>query len=236
MKLAIVQPYFMPYIGYWQLMKEVDKFIFYDDVNYIKKGYINRNNLLINDEAKRFNIPLVGASQNRLICDIEVDYSQKWEKKLLNTIYLSYKKARHFEIGYEMISEIVESKKKSISDLIVFSTIKIASHLEIDTDFEISSNLEYDRSLKGQEKIMELCKKMNASHYINPQGGMDIYENGLFVKNNIDLSFLSTNQLSYDQFGKADFIPNLSILDVIMHNSVEQIKELLTQFDLQSKS
>lgn len=237
MKLAIMQPYFLPYIGYWQLMNEVDHFVFYDDVNFIKRGYINRNNILITGNSKGFNIPLKAASQNRMICEIEIDNSQRWKQKLLNTIFLSYKKALHFDLGFNLIEEILKCEKQKISELVVFSANKISSFLEMDTKVSISSNLDYNRELKGQLKILELCKKIGANHYINPIGGMEIYENNLFIQEKIKLNFLKTNTISYPQYGSINgFVSNLSIIDVIMNNSVEEIKELLTQFQLAVKS
>ncbi|MDB9964253.1 WbqC family protein [Vicingaceae bacterium] len=236
MKLAIMQPYVFPYIGYWQLMNEVDAFIFYDNVNFIKKGYVNRNSILINGLANKFTIPLINASQNRLINEIEIDYSQKWSQKLLNSIFLTYKKALNFEETYLLLTRILNENYRTISELNVNSSIEIAKKLKIKTAFLIASELDYKTDLKGEDKILKYCELKGAVHYINPVGGVDIYDEAKFESKRIKLSFLKTNPTSYKQLGKQAFVDNLSIIDVLMNNSFEDVCEMLSQFELKSKS
>jgi len=238
MKVAVMQPYFLPYIGYWQLLSEVDHFVLYDDVNFIKKGYVNRNNLLINGMIKSFTIPLIKASQNRLISEIEVDSNQKWRQKLLKMILLSYKKAPYFGEIYELLEEVINSEYNLISEIIVLSIQKVSSYLMIDVEISVSSQEQVGIGLKGQRRILEICKSKKGTHYINPIGGIEIYDNAFFQEEGIELSFISTSsKIKYKQLGKGEeFINNLSIIDVLMNNSREEVIDLLKQFTLTTKS
>jgi hypothetical protein len=237
MKLAIMQPYAFPYIGYFQLMNLVDEFIFYDDVNFIKKGFINKNNILINGEAKPFTIPLIKASQNKLINEVEIVNEVKWKKKFLTSIQLAYKKAIMFEFVYPIIEEIISSDYNSISDLAIDSNIRFANYLEMNTTFSKSSKIDLDERESGQNRILKICKIKKANHYINPIGGIELYNDKLFYENEIKLSFIKADQnINYNQLGKSEFIRHLSIIDVLMNNNKQDANKLLNCYQLKSKS
>src|ERR1039458_5451183 len=170
MKIAIMQPYFLPYIGYFQLMNAVDKFVVLDDVNYINKGWINRNNILVNGKANLFAIPLKEASQNKLINEISVVDEAKWRTKLLKTIELSYKKAPFFAIVYPMIEEIINSGNSKISDLNYYSLVRINNYLDLNTEIVSTSSIYKNSDLKAEKRIIDICLKEHASIYINPIG------------------------------------------------------------------
>lgn len=229
MKTAVMQPYFLPYIGYFQLLSTVSSFVVFDDANFIKKGWINRNRVLLNEKPHYITLPLSGASQNRLINEIELVLDPKNIQKKLDMIYHAYGKAPYFEQIFQMIEDIFCYKETNLSIFVIYSLKKIAEYLAIDTQFLISSKFKKDNHLKGQEKILEICRKVGATHYINPIGGMELYRTEAFRKNGIRLSFLKTDSIEYRQFRK-DFVPNLSIIDTLMFISKNECKKLLNKY------
>lgn len=226
-----MQPYFLPYIGYFKLINEVDAFVVYDDVNYIKKGWINRNNILVNGQQILFTIPLKSISQNKLINQIEIDENTGWRKDLLKTIRQSYSKAPFFEEAYPLIEKIIEFQEANVSKFIIHSLKEICYFLKIQTNIIISSNLEKNNNLKGQEKIIEICQKLDATNYLNASGGKNLYDENAFLSKKISLKFIEPPQVIYPQF-KNTFIPYLSIIDVLMFNSCESIQVFLNKDNL----
>ena len=231
MKLGIMQPYFMPYIGYWQLLNAVDTYVIYDDVNYINRGWINRNRILIDGKPAYFNIPMLKASQNKLINEIEVNHDRKLLEKNLKTVEMAYKKAPYFKEVFPLVDVIMNSKEKDLSAFITNSLKVICHYLKIETEFLISSKLKKNNDLKGQDKILEICSILQATEYYNAIGGQELYSYDRFSEKGIQLKFLKPNPIEYIQF-KNKFQPNLSILDVMMFNSVTEIKELLREYTL----
>ncbi len=229
MKLAIMQPYFFPYIGYFQLVRVVDKFLFYDDVSFINRGWINRNRILINGKANYITVNLQGASQNKLINEIGIVDNRK---KLKKTILQAYRKAPYFGQVWSSIEVVFDYKTESISELAAYSVIKSCEYLGIIPNFEFSSLKYADTiNLRKEDRLIEICKHNNSSEYINPIGGTDLYTKAVFAEYGINLHFLKTNPIQYRQFGEV-FIPNLSIIDVMMFNTIEQIHEMLDNFEL----
>ncbi|MBT3864709.1 WbqC family protein [Candidatus Peregrinibacteria bacterium] len=231
MKLAIMQPYLFPYIGYFQLINAVDKFVVLDDVTFINKGWINRNKILINGGEHMFTVPLRGASQNKLIKDVEVDDGQDWRKELLQMIEVSYKKAPNFENVFPLIREVVNFDATLITDLVLKSLRVLTGYLGIETEFVETSAVYEDGGLKGGERLLDICEKEKASVYINPIGGVELYSKAFFEEGGVDLSFLQTKEIKYEQFG-GEFAPNLSIIDILMFNSKEDVVGMLGQYDL----
>jgi len=231
MKLGIMQPYFFPYIGYWQLMNAVDFYVVYDDVNYIKGGWINRNRILVNGEPSFFNLPLIDASPNKKINEIKINNNETLLRKNLNKIELTYKKAPYFKDAYPVIESILLSKEESLSLYILNSFEKIAEYLDMNTKFVLSSSIEKNNELRGQDKVLEICKRMNADEYYNAIGGQELYSKEEFSKHNIKLSFVDTDKIEYKQFNN-EFISNLSIIDVMMFNSRDDIKKMLRMYNL----
>ncbi len=231
MKLAIMQPYLFPYIGYLQLINTVDKFVIYDDVNYINRGWINRNNILINGKANTITLPLKEASQNKLINEIFITDEIKLIEKLLKTIELSYKKAPFFETVFPVIANILHSGLKNIAAFNTYALKKICAYLGITTKIIETSSIYNNSHLKSQERILDICFKENATHYINPIGGMEIYNGDAFNNNNIKLNFLKTDKIEYKQYNDA-FIPSLSVIDVMMFNSPDDINKMLNKYEL----
>lgn len=234
MTAAVMQPYLFPYLGYYQLVNAVDTFVFFDDVNFINKGWINRNNILQQDKPLRFTVPLLKASQNKLINEIELADYHKWRKEFLKTIEMSYKKAPHYSIIFNWLGEFFEKNFTHISQMAAESVSSIASLLQFSTDFKLSSSLKYTENVNqsGQSKVLNICSLLNAETYINPKNGTELYDNELFIKRGIMLHFIQMDNIVYRQLKNDPFVPNLSIIDVLMFNGLEETKSLLKQCSL----
>jgi hypothetical protein len=232
MTIAIMQPYIFPYIGYFQLINAVDKFIIYDDVNFINKGWINRNRILVSGQPHLFTIPLKNASQNKLIHEVELSRSEPWQKKFLKTIQQSYQKAPNYCTVFPLIEEIVNYPANNIGAFATFGLRKICSYLEINTEIVPSSTIYNNSNLKAQERILDICAQENATHYINPIGGMELYSKEKFQEAGIKLNFIQSTGGTYTQFKNA-FVPWLSIIDILMFNDVEKVGVLLKEYELE---
>ena len=228
MNLGIMQPYFLPYIGYFQLINAVDKYIIYDDVQFIKGGWINRNNILLNGDKFMFNLILNGASTNKLINEITVSTNQS---KLLKTIENSYKKAICFEKVFPIVISIFKYNDKNLAKFIGNSIVEVCNYLNLNTEIIYSSELNKNNNSKGQDRIVSICELLKADIYINAIGGQKLYNKETFKSSNIDLKFLKSNLICYPQFTN-EFVPFLSILDIMMFNSIEKIKSILDNFEL----
>ena len=228
-----MQPYFMPYIGYFQLINAVDKFIIYDDVNYIKQGWINRNNILLNGQGYLFSIPLKDASSFKKINEIEINLALflKWKEKFFKTIDSAYKKAPFYEEVTIILKRILDSNNNKINELIYTSLVEVCIYLSIKTQIEKTSSVYNNSALQKEERLIDMCKKESANIYINPIGGQELYHKEYFLKNNIDLLFIKSKSLNYKQYNN-NFVAWLSIIDVLMFNSPGAISEMLNQYEL----
>lgn len=231
MRLGIMQPYFFPYLGYWQLMNAVDKYIVYDDVNYIKGGRINRNAILLQGKAHNINLILQGASPNKLINQVKVNKMPNIQKKLICTIEQAYKKAPYYDHVMPLLKEIIVQDEENLAKYLYNSFFIIGNYLGITTEMILSSNIEKNNQLKKEEKIYHICDILKADEYYNSINGRQLYNAEEFKKQRITLNFLVMKNIEYKQFGN-DFVPNLSIIDVMMFNSQEQCRELLGQYEL----
>jgi len=222
MRVAIMQPYIFPYIGYFQLIQQVDNFIFLDDVNFIKKGWINRNRLLISGEIKYFSIPIKSISQNTLISQTIVHDDELWRKKLSKSIEQSYKNAPQFSKVFEIFEAVIFSNLENISDLAKKSIGLVSDYMNLKTNFSSSSSYSNDQFLRGQDRIIDLCEKNNATQYWNLSGGRDLYSNDDFLSKKIDLQFIDPYLGEYKQFS-SEFEPGLSVIDLLMHVDKEKL-------------
>lgn len=235
MKLGIMQPYFMPYLGYWQLIKAVDKFVIYDDVNFIKGGWINRNRYLYQNQAKIFNIIMNDASSFKKINEIKLmksngTYSPM--KKMLSTFTMAYKKAPYYNEIMNMLEPIAAYDNDNLAQFIENSIRIVASYLDIETEIVVSSDIQKTEGLVKEKRVIDICKRLHAETYINAIGGKELYNEAEFLQEGIILKFIKMNALNYKQFGE-EFIPNLSIIDVLMFNGKERTKQLLTEYTLE---
>lgn len=232
MKLGIMQPYFFPYIGYWQLLNAVDTYVVYDDVNFIKGGWINRNKILANGKPQYINVILDKPSSNKKINETRIRNDRFCYNKILKTLDLHYKKAPYYEPVRAVIEPIVMYETDNLADYLFNSIKAVCAYLGISTKLMLSSAIEKDSTLKGQNKVLAICLAIGATEYYNAIGGKELYNPESFAAQGIQLQFLRTGDILYRQ-GIYKFIPNLSIIDVMMYNSEEQIQRLLTYYTLE---
>tara|TARA_R110000803_G_scaffold48532_5_gene100827 strand:+ start:6377 stop:7084 length:708 start_codon:yes stop_codon:yes gene_type:complete len=231
-RVAIMQPYFMPYIGYFQLINSVDEFVIYDNIQYTKKGFINRNRILFNGTDRGFTLPIKKDSDYLDVTEREV--SGVWLKdsdKLINLIKQSYKKAPYFDSSIALVVECVKYDNLNLFDFIYNSVKVLCKHLDIDTQIIKSSDIAINHSLKSQDKVIAICKARKATTYINAIGGQELYTKSEFKEQGIDLAFIKTNPIQYKQFNE-DFEPWLSIIDLIMFNSKEDLNKHINNYNL----
>ncbi len=231
MKVSIMQPYFFPYIGYFQLIANSDVFVIYDDVNFIKKGWINRNSILVNNTSYLFSMPLQNVSQNKLINEIFISDLDKWKMDLLKTISSSYKKAPFYQDVYPLIEKIISFDELNLAIYIQNSIQNLCAYLNINTKLIMSSEIVKNNGLKGENKIIDICLQLGATQYVNAIGGFELYTKENFRVKNIDLKFIKSENIVYQQF-KNEFVPWLSIIDVLMFNNVHDVKQILNQYEL----
>jgi hypothetical protein len=232
MKLAIMQPYLFPYLGYFQLVNAVDTFIFYDDVNYIKRGWINRNQILDNGKAVIFSVPLRKVSQNRLISETELTRDRKWVLQFYKTLEQNYKNAPYYDETIQLVKRVFDKDHSMISSLSIDSVVEVSNYLELNKQFEVSSK-DYSKSigLSKVERLIAICKENGSSHYLNLSGGKALYDKITFKSEGITLSFIENELLSYAQYGN-EFVKGLSMIDVLMFNSIQETKNLLSNYKL----
>jgi hypothetical protein len=236
MKIAVMQPYFFPYIGYFQLVSSVDRFVFFDDVNFIKKGWINRNRILQNNEVHTFSIPLSGMSQNKKISETALAEPAAWNAAFLKTLSISYKRAPFFDETYALIERVLTGTTyASIAELASASVRAVLGHVGLTQLFESSSAMAYS-GMNGQEKILSICNLLHASAYVNPANGAFQYEEEDFKKAGVDLFFLKAEIDAYAQWDGRAFEPALSVIDVLMFNDRETVKQMFAKGTLVSKS
>lgn len=233
MKLGIMQPYLFPYIGYFQLINCSDLFVIYDDVQYINRGWINRNRLLNKGQPFLFTLSLKKDSSTLNINErMFSDEFDNESRKLLKSLEYFYSKAPHFKETMNLIADIFQFKTPNIAEFISNQISKVCEHLDIKTPLLLSSETNRDLSLKGEDAIIDIVRVLRGDHYINPIGGTNLYSKNQFDINGIQLSFLKTNEIRYPQFNNDEFVSNLSIIDVLMFNSKSEISELLLKYEL----
>jgi hypothetical protein len=224
-----MQPYFMPYIGYWQLLAAVDEFVVYDNIKYTKKGWINRNRYLLSGKDALFTIPLKKDSDYlNIVCrSVAGEFDRD---KLLNQLTATYKRSPCYDQVFPIIRSIVKIERSNLFDYINNSIRVTADYLGITTPIVISSTIDIDHGLQGEDKVIALCQARGADAYINAIGGKGLYSKLTFERHGIDLRFIQTRPISYLQEGGA-FVENLSIIDVMMFNSRESIRNMLGEYD-----
>ena len=232
MKLAIMQPYFLPYIGYFQLINAVDEFVVYDNIEFTKKGWINRNRILVNGKDSYITIPLKKDSDYLDVKDrylAEIWFSER--NKILNRIISSYRKSPNFNSIYPLIEECIMFEERNLFKFILNSFNRIKEYLGISTPLLTSSTISINHALKAEKRVIEICKARKANIYLNPIGGVQLYKKDDFKDEGIDLYFLKTSDVTYKQFNN-DFVPSLSIIDVMMFNSKGRINEMLKEYEI----
>lgn len=230
MKTAIMQPYFLPYIGYWQLVSTADIFVIYDNIQYTKKGWFNRNRFLQNGKDVLFSIPLKKDSD---FLDVDKRFiSPNFNKlKLISQFKNAYCKAPYFKEVLPILEEIIMLEDDNLFNYILNSVRQICDYLEIKTKIIVSSTVNIDHSLKSEQKVIAICKALDTKVYINAIGGIELYNKNWFAENSLDLKFIKSVNSEYKQFDN-DFRPWLSIIDVMMFNNKDEIKKMINNYEL----
>ncbi len=231
-----MQPYLFPYLGYFQLINAVDVFVISDDVQYIKGGWINRNRIQSNRKPLLFTF---GIKKDKMTKNInQRSYSEdtynSTRDKFLRTLFHSYHKAPYFKEVNELIAEILSYEDHNVSGFNTNSLRILCNYMNINTRFKLSSSLKKDEGLTGQDAVIAINKILDSHCCINAIGGLELYSSKRFEENGIQLKFIKMNEIEYRQFNE-HFIPNLSIIDVLMFNSEEEVEELLKSYELRSE-
>jgi WbqC-like protein len=234
MTLGIMQPYFMPYLGYFALIKRVDQFILFDTPQFIRHGWIERNKVLkLNGETLYIKVPLKKHARDTPINKVVINNDENWKNKILAQLVPYKKRAPYYKEVIGLLEEIFENKTNSIVILNFIALQKICNYLDIITPIKIWSKM--DVKIEGvnepDEWALNICKAMGANGYYNPPGGKDFFDSNKYNKAGIDLKFLELNQVSYNQF-EHDFVPYLSIIDVLMFNDIESVNQMLDQYKI----
>lgn len=221
-----MQPYFFPYAGYFQLADAVDRFVFYDDVNFIKGGWINRNRLIISGKVAWFTVPLANASPNKRINEISVQPGRVWKKKILESVKQSYSKAPNFKEIYEIFEAVVMRDNDSLASIAEDSVVAIARYLGLNTEFVVSTCRYANAHLQGVSRVLDICVQEGALEYHNLPGGIDLYSKPDFEAEGIELTFVQPLLTEYSH-NSTPFKPGLSIIDLLMFNNRSTSLQLL---------
>lgn len=232
--ISIMQPYLFPYICYFQMINCSDVFVVADDLQFIKGGWINRNCILMDNAAMLITLALVKGSSRAMInerCFVDESHCSG-KNMMLNKICNAYRKAPYFNECYELIEKILNYGNNNVAEFVYNSLKKVCAYLNITTILLRESKFDSPPGLDAQDKIIYICKELKAKRYINAIGGIELYSAKKFEENGLKLKFIQCREtLEYKQF-KKPFVPGLSIIDVMMFNSVDEIQKLLTEFDL----
>ncbi len=233
MKLSIMQPYFVPYLGYFQLIHASDLFVAYDDVQYPKGGWVNRNRILNDGKAKFISLPIRKSSLNSLINEkvFSNDFAVV-QKKLLKNVYQTYRQAPYFYETYNLFEQIMNFKSDLVVDFVMHSITLVTKILSIRSKIILSSSIDSECDKHGVNRVIAISNNLNVSQYINAIGGLNLYDKEYFKKNGIELLFLKMKSLVYEQFVKDRFLENLSIIDVLMFNGISGTKTILNDYKL----
>jgi hypothetical protein len=234
MAIAIMQPYIFPYIGYFQMVEAVETFVFYDDVHFIKKGWINKNRILLGGQDYTFTVPCIKISQNKLILETQVVPQSPEIQKIIGQIEQAYRKAPHFDAVFPMIQKVLQSEVEHIGQLAAQSVQEVCRFLGVERKWLVSSI--HSSQTKGMDKadrLIQITKDLGYTEYINAPGGRELYTKEYFASHGVNLSFISpAGQLQYEQGKAKNFVPWLSIIDVLMYCSIDQTRSMMQHYSL----
>jgi hypothetical protein len=231
MKVAIMQPYFFPYIGYFQLIAASNVFVLHDDVQYIMGGWVNRNRILLNGEDRMITLPVQKAAYVLPINARSYVSSNQGLKHIVNQVKQAYAKAPGYRQVFPLVEELMMFADRNVARFNENLIRRVCDFIGIKTSIITSSSLEKDDSLRGQERVLDICQRVGATDYTNPIGGAKLYRQEAFQSCGITLHFLVAQGEPYRQHG-AKWMPFLSIMDVLMFNSAQEVQRLLTKYRL----
>lgn len=227
-----MQPYIFPYLGYFQLIHASSHLVFYDDVNFIKQGWINRNRILLNGEAHLITLPLKAASPNRRIMDIEVLTDKAFRKKLYRKLEHAYARAPYFVEVMDMVTAVISGDKTRISEMAIQSVVAVQEHLGLPFTYSRSSKVSPGTVGLGRaDRLIQITRDMGYHKYVNSPGGRALYDKAYFIRKGVEIKFIEADSQKYDQH-QEQFVDALSIIDVLMYNSREQTKTYLHKYKL----
>lgn len=231
--VAIMQPYIFPYVGYFCLAEAADAFVFYDDVNYIPRGWVNRNRILINGGPYKFTVPLSHGSQNELICNVKTHLFSEFRSKFLRQLHHAYSKAPHYRRGRDYVETVLRPDSDSLSDIAISSVEEFYKLIGRPKAFVRSSEaFQSTRGMDKADRLIEITKALQATRYVNAIGGTTLYDKLYFAQRGVDLSFVKVHLKEYRQSGAQEFVPGLSIIDVIMNADGEEMLGHLASYEL----
>ncbi len=232
MAVAIMQPYFFPYLGYFQLVQAADHFVLYDDVKFIKKGWINRNRISNHNRIFWIRVPIQKLSQNKTIRETLIAWDAGFSSKLIVQLHSSYKKAPYFNQVISIIEHVIYKKPSNLAEFAGESVISVFEYLGIKKNIYYSSQLEDCEKCGRVERLISITNYFDDSTYINPINGRSLYDKNVFAQQNIDLRFLMPELPEYSDNSRKRFIPGLSIIDILMWNDVQSVRDMLTCYTL----
>lgn len=235
MMASIMQPYFFPYLGYFQLMAASDVFVFHDDVQFVKGSWVNRNRILNSGYVTWLTMPVAGAAHHEPINRRDYTFTSKTKRHLLNRVCEAYRSAPHFESTFDLVRRVLSFEDANVARFNMYLLSEIGAALGIKATLVTSSELRKNNQLRAEARVIELCKVVGAKTYINPIGGAHLYETGRFASEGIVLNFLQATLTPYAQ-ATGSFEPSLSIIDVMMNNELEVVRDMLSHYKLVAPS
>lgn len=231
MLLVIHPAYFFPYLPYFQLLHAADRFLFLDDVTLIRRGWANRNRVLMAGQPTYLTIPLEGASQNRRVDETKIFEGTDWRRRIRRTVQRCYQRAPFYARGAALLDEVLDTPADSITDLARTSVLRTCQLLGVEVEVARTSQRHPAGDLRGQARMIEICKREGATTYLNAAAGRHLYDRPSFDQAELELRFLQPGSIEYDQ-RRPGFVPGLSILDVIMFNDLPQIASMLERYQV----
>lgn len=233
LRLAIAQPYLFPYLGYFQLMRAVDRWVVYDDVQYIKSGWINRNQIRTSAGATMFTVPLAGASSSKRICDVEIEARSllAWRDKFYKTLAQAYRLAPCYREVLAGLESLFETAPPTIAALDLAALRWVRDQLGLSTEIVPTSAAYGNAELRSQERVLDICRREGAQTYVNAMGGAALYDTATFAEHGITLRFHRMQVVPYPQ-QYAPFVSHLSVLDVLMNLGPEERTRVLAAYEL----
>jgi hypothetical protein len=226
MILAIMQPYYFPYIGYFQLMAACDEFVIYDDVQYSKGGWANRNRILHDHKVAWLTLPVGNAPLGSSYREKTYLLGPAQRRSHLARIAAAYRKAPMFDAVYPLVESLMAFEDDRVAGFNAHLVSSLAGLLGLQCRLHLGSDFDNPSGERGQQRILQLCKRLGADTYLNAIGGTALYQEPDFTSAGISLRFLRPVARPYPQAAR-EFSPFLSILDVLMHNPLDQVRDML---------